>query len=508
MTDELYPTDYRKEPTLEGRREKPSTNEPRERRLDHERRDERHHVRVDVPFQVQFEGTTTLLPGDELSLGGFSVLGKRDIEPGKVFSASLLIITGAAEIIVPLTARALRSRSIVKGKDRLTAFEIVRIEPQHRELLRRVIRSHLSGRYASVEQLIEQEDPQTQRKRSSTATPANRPAKRSIAWGRYSVLILAAVTLVAVAGATAYRNFMLIEPSFAAVTAPRVDIRAPGPGTLVEHNLTSGDMVERDQRLVSVNNSQLETDLILARASFNYNEQLINNMRELLDDPNANQVVMPDSTTPRGGSQANFENVSPQIAQARIDQFETVRDYESSRIDALESRMSANTIYSPCDCQVAWALSSIDGVYVDESERIMTLLQTGPNDIMAEALVHMDDIAHITPHQKAYIALPNASEPIAATVRTVALDVDAQPRAGFPQWVRQQQNVASVLLVPEEPLPASAVGIPVDVRFSEAPVLDSAVEWIWQGGRAVVQQVSKLFGSSTAKDDGAVITES
>lgn len=508
MIDELYPTDTRREPTLEGRRKgPPGDTEPAEKRLTHERRDERHHVRVDVPFRVQFDNAAPL-PGDDLSLGGFSVLGDRPIEPGKVLSTSLLIIAGAAEIIVPLTARALRSHSTAKGKKHLTAFEIMRIEAQHRELLRRIVRSHLSGRYASVEQLIEHEDPQTQRKRSSGTTSANGPAKRSIAWGRYAVLILAAVTLVAVAGATAYRNFMLIEPSFAAVTAPRVDIRAPGPGTLVEHNLKAGDRVERDQRLVTVNNSQLETDLILARASFNYNEQLISNMRELLNDPNASQVVMPESAVPQGGTQANFEAVSPQIARARIDQFETARDYESSRIDALESRMSANTIYSPCDCVVAWALSSIDGVYVNESERIMTLLQTGPNDIMAEALVHMDDIAHIDPHQKAYIALPNASEPIAATVRTVALDVDAQPRAGFPEWVRQQQNVASVLLVPEEPLPASAVGIPVDVRFSEAPVFDTAVEWIWQGGRAVVQQVAQLFGATGNSDESAIVGES
>ncbi|WP_446914738.1 hypothetical protein, partial [Klebsiella pneumoniae] len=85
--------------------------------------------------------------------------------------------------------------------------------------------------------------------------------------------------------------------------------------------------------------------------------------------------------------------------------------------------------------------------------------------------VHMSDIDNIEPHQLAYIALPNASEPIAARVRTVSLDVERQPRAGFPKWVRQQQNVASVLLVPEEPLPATAVGLPVDVRFSEAPVL-------------------------------------
>ncbi|MHB0774504.1 HlyD family efflux transporter periplasmic adaptor subunit [Halomonas sp. WWR20] len=471
-----------------------------EHQLGHERRDERHFIRVQVPFSVKFEDGRSF-SGQDLSLGGFSLVSQEPFETGQVASVSLLITAGTAELIVPATARVIRDEN--QGKHETVAFELTQIDKRHRELLRRVIRAHLSGRYASVEALLDEEDPQTPHKRNKANANAN-PQRQSKPWGRYVALILAALVLFAVAAATAYRNFMLIEPDFAAVTAPRIDILSPGAGQLSEHDLQPGDRVQRDQPLARVKDSDLETDLILARAAHSYNAQLIDNMRERFDDPSVQQVSMAQSTTPSDGRPPSFETVSPEIAKVRIEQFETARDYENARIDALEARMASNTIYSPCDCLVAWALSSGGGTYINESDRIMTLIRTGPDEVMVEALVHMDKIGDIEPHQLAYIALPNASEPIAARVRSVALDVERQPRAGFPEWVRQQQNVASVLLVPEEPLPASAVGVPVDVRFSEAPVLDETVEWVWQGGRAVAQQTAHLFSTAKAKIYDAV----
>ena len=309
-----------------------------------------------------------------------------------------------------------------------------------------------------------------------------------------------------VSAATAYRNFMLIEPSFAAVTAPRIDVRAPGPGLLGDHELTAGDQVERDQLLTNVINSDLESDLILAEAALDYNNRLIENLREHLDG-GMQEVSLANSAQPASGDTMTFESVSPQIAQARIEQFETVRDYENSRIAALEARAASNDIYSPCDCLVAWALSSADGVYINESERIMTLIRTAEDDVLVEALVHMDDIHRIEPNQQAYVTLANANQPIRARVRNVALDVERQPRAGFPDWVRQQQNVASVLLIPEEPLPADNVGMPVDVRFAEAPLLTAVSERIWQGVNSIAQLGGNAY-RSVMEDDDEITNES
>ena len=511
MTDHISPHDpKRHEPTLVNDSRQDHANQKTESiagqddRLRHERRDERGYIRVTLPFRVDLDDSGPELAGNDVSLGGFSAHGSRAFEPGDRISGSLRIMAGATELIVPFRAICLRTNAAANGDGYDHGFEITDIEPQHRELLRQIIRSALSGRAPNVEGLLAGEDPQTPRKRQATRPlPPARPPKPR---GRYLLLFAAIGVLLVVSAATAYRNFMLIEPSFAAVTAPRIDVRAPGPGLLGDHELTAGDQVERDQLLTNVINSDLESDLILAEAALDYNNRLIENLREHLDG-GMQEVSLANSAQPASGDTMTFESVSPQIAQARIEQFETVRDYENSRIAALEARAASNDIYSPCDCLVAWALSSADGVYINESERIMTLIRTAEDDVLVEALVHMDDIHRIEPNQQAYVTLANANQPIRARVRNVALDVERQPRAGFPDWVRQQQNVASVLLIPEEPLPADNVGMPVDVRFAEAPLLTAVSERIWQGVNSIAQLGGNAY-RSVMEDDDEITNES
>ena len=157
-------------------------------------------------------------------------------------------------------------------------------------------------------------------------------------------LALAAVLLLAVITATAYRNFFLIEPDFAAVTAPRIDILSPGSGQLSDHSLQPGDRVERDEKLAMVNNSDLQTDLIQAKAAQNYNSRLIENMRERLDNSDAQQISIAQSTTPSNGRPPSYETVSPAVAKIRIKQFIQARDYEQSRVDALEARKAKGSM--------------------------------------------------------------------------------------------------------------------------------------------------------------------
>ncbi|MDN3556673.1 PilZ domain-containing protein [Halomonas maura] len=507
MTDYYADNHDRSEPTL-GAQPEPPTPPPEDTPqgqggapgggIAHERRDERRYVRVATPFQVRMDDGT-LFEGADLSQGGFAIRSQRPLRPGARVKASLVLVTGGAEQVAPVTAECRHCTE--SGKGHIAGFEITEISPDHLELLRRVVRATLSGRQFDMQGSMAAEDPQTPHKRRQSPggvkpQPAQRPPKPM---GRYVALFAAFGVLALVAAATAYRNFMLIEPNFAAVTAPRIDIRAPGPGILQAHDLQAGDRVERDAKLTSVKNVDLESDLILATAAQRFNSQLIENLQKNLDS-GSGQVSLANSAEPANGEAMSFETVPPEVARARIDQFETARDFQSSRIAALEARQSQNEIYSPCDCLVAWALSSSDGTYINESERVMTLIRTGENDIMVEALVHMDDIDNIDPDQKAYISLPHTSGPISARVRSVALDIERQPRAGFPSWVRQQQNVASVLLVPEKPLPADAVGTPVDVRFTEAPLIGTTAEWIWQGGRAVGQLFGGIFNLFTGDD--------
>lgn len=466
--------------------------------LKHERRDERGYIRVAIPFRVALDDSNTELNGKDVSLGGFSAQSQHGFEPGERISASLLMAAGTFELTVPLKAECLYATPIEGGKGYDVSFKITDIEPKHRESLRQIIRSGLSGRAPDIDGMLDSEDPQTPRKRQSTKpTPTARPSKPI---GRYILLFLAIGLLILVGAATAYRNFMLIEPSFAAVTAPRIEIRAPSPGILGEHEFIAGDRVERDQLLTNVINSNLRSDMILAEAALNYNNRLIENLRENLEGNNQ-EVSLANSAQPASGDTMTFESVSPDIAEARVEQFEVVRDYENSRIAALKELEASNEIYSPCDCLVAWALSSAAGVYINESERIMTLIRANEGDVMVEALVHMEDISRIEPNQQAYVTLANTNQPIRARVRNVALDIELQPRAGFPSWVRQQQNVASVLLIPEEPLPPESVGQPVDVRFTETELLSDASERIWQGANWITQSSKDIYRAATEKID-------
>ncbi|MBY6031489.1 PilZ domain-containing protein [Halomonas sp. DP8Y7-1] len=464
--------------------------------LAHERRDERRYIRVTPTFEVRFEDGNRFR-GVDLSQGGFAIESPKAMRKDARIRGEIAIQTASGELLVPVGASCRHSLAQEgRAGTHHAGFEITDISPSHLELLRQVVRAHLAGRPLNVEQLLQGEDSQTPRKRrgaGSAPQPAARPPKPL---GRYVALFMGFAVLAIVAAATAYRNFMLIEPSFAAVTAPRIDIRAPSPGILMAHELEAGDRVTRDEALTRVKDVDLESDLILAEAAQRYNSQLIENLQESLDSANGGQVSLANSAEPGNGEAVSFETVSPAIAEARIDQFETARDFQASRVTALQARQSQNEIYSPCDCLVAWALSSSDGTYINESEKIMTLMRTGQDEVMVEALVHMDDIDRIEPDQLAYLSLPNASGTISARVRSVALDIERQPRAGFPSWVRQQQNVASVLLVPEKPLPVESVGTPVDVRFTEQALLGATAEWIWQSGRGIYQQASRLFSSA------------
>ncbi|MBR9771995.1 MULTISPECIES: HlyD family efflux transporter periplasmic adaptor subunit [unclassified Halomonas] len=461
--------------------------------VSHEARSERHHIRVSPDFEVVMpQGEHAR--GIDLSLGGMAMRGDQRHAPGDWIQAELRIQEAGREFIVPFSAVCRHKTEAHQGEAPLTGWEFTSIEPQHLALVKDIVRARLSGRHLDPQSMVGSENAQTPRKRKGGAgAGASHKGGGGRRWGRYLLLVAGIAALGLVLTAALYRNFMLIEPSFAAVSAPRIEVRAPGPGVLMEHGLRAGDRVERDEKLTSVRNHELQSGLILTQAAQEYNDQLIDNLEQSLEAAGSGPVSVANSSKPAGRSSVSYDTVSPAVARARIDQFETAREYQSSRLAALEAEQAQNEIFSPCNCLVAWALSSADGTYIDQGERIMTLVRTGDDEIMVEALVHMSDIERIEPNQKAFISLPHESGMIDARVRSVALDVEREPRAGFPGWVRQQKNVASVLLIPEQPLPASSVGTPVDVRFNETPIIGETVERVWQGGRTVFNEAQDLY---------------
>lgn len=447
---------------------------PADEHIAHEQRDERMHIRLQLPFRVVFHEQRPL-EGYDLSVSGFSLYMDDPIEAKTLLKGHLLVAAGSAELSVPFEARCLRHRFDELQGRYLMAFSFTQLAPSQRELLRRVVRAFLEGRHAGADELMGTQDSQTPRRQPAASEPGGSGSR---ALWRYGVLLIAIVVLVLIVAATLYRNFLLVEPAFAAVSAPKVDIVSPGRGVLQDLGLAAGDRVERDQLLVNVHDQDLQAELSLVQAGYRFNQRLIDNLQTSLDG-SSRQVSVYNATRPDDFRSSGYDIVDQEIAGARVEQLAASVAFEKSRVNALETRDAGLSLYSPCDCEVGWALNGAGNVYVQPGDRLMTLIQTGTDEVLVEALVHMDDIGRIKPHQMAFLRLPGNDEAIEARVRSVALDVERQPRAGFPQWVRQQQNVASVLLVPTRSLPASMVGYPVDVRFSDAPMLAASAEWVW-----------------------------
>ncbi|HSH49698.1 MAG TPA: HlyD family secretion protein [Halomonas sp.] len=444
----------------------------------HEQRDERRHIRLQLPFRVAFDQQPPL-EGYDLSISGFAVYSTTPTEKDALRQGQLLVAAGSAEFSVPFQGRCLRSRFDESQGRYLEAFTFTQLEPSQRELLRRVMRAFLEGRHASVEELTGAQDPQTPR-RTASHSPLEEQAGSARRLWRYGLLLTVLVLLVLIGAATLYRHFLLVEPQFAAISAPRVDIVSPGDGVLENLGLVAGDSVIRDQPLVSVRAEALEADLALARAGQRFNHRLIDNLQESLDNSDTNRVSVYNATRPDDFRASGYAIVDANIARARSEQLAASVEFEKARVNALETRAAGLKLYSPCDCMVGWAVNGAGNVYVQKGDRLMTLIETREDQTLVEALVHMKDIGRIKPHQMAFVRLPNSNEIIESRVRSVALDVERQPRAGFPQWVRQQQNVASVLLIPEHPLPTSLVGYPVEVRFSDSPMLAASADWVWR----------------------------
>ncbi|MDX1540345.1 MAG: hypothetical protein R3349_02965, partial [Geminicoccaceae bacterium] len=275
---------------------------------------------------------------------------------------------------------------------------------------------------------------------------ARRPFARSF---RLVCFGAGGLAMVGMLGLSIVEQTMTTKARFATVTAPMIELRAPSSGQVAPHDLEEGDYVVRDQRLADVADNDLRAELALARATFDYTEQLIFNLEDHLRET--------------GGSGSGAAGADVRV---RLNELRSTRDLESARIAALEVQSQSNAIHAPCDCLVWWARGSAGREWVRKGERILTLVQPDPAALMVEALVHLSEVDGLAPGQQALVELPSRGEPIVARIETIVLESERQPRAGFPDWLRQDRSLASVLLRAERPLSAELVGMPVRVTFT------------------------------------------
>jgi multidrug resistance efflux pump len=322
----------------------------------------------------------------------------------------------------------------------------------------------LAGVHLTLEQLAAKEDPQTVRERvRKTIRPPN-PAPSLV---RFGGTLAAIGVLLLVLGAALYERLFVIEPDFAAVTAPEIRIYAPTDGELAAHDFDPGDSVRRDQVLVEVNDPEAEAQMVLAEATLNYNERMLENLRESLASGGSATIL-----TGGGDDGAPvISKLSPLELRARIKELESTYGFAKAKLRALQARTAAGTVYAPCDCIVHSIRSGAGGYWVQKGALIAQVIRNGAEDVTVEALVHLGDISAIEPNERAEVVMPTTGETHTARVTSIQLESQNIERAGFPEWARQDMSHGSVILAMEDPLPPSLVGHPVEVRFIDTDSL-------------------------------------
>ena len=307
--------------------------------------------------------------------------------------------------------------------------------------------------------------------------------------------------LYLVLGAALYDHFFVIEPNFAAVTAPEIQIHAPINGVLAPHKFNPGDIVNRDQPLAVVEDPEIDAQLTLADATLKYNEHLLENMKESLRSDHGGSATVISAGSASDGAPV-ITKLSPLELRARVKEIETTYTFAKAKLAALKARATSGALYAPCNCTIYSIRSGVGGYWLQKGELIARLITNGPKDVMVEALVHLNEISSIQPGERAEVLMPTTGEVLHARVASIQLEGQKSERAGFPEWARQDMSHGTVVLAMEKPLPASLVGLPVHVRFIDTDsAIGDAVSTVLGATKhlldAVAAKVSTLLHSST-----------
>ncbi len=429
-----------------------------------ERRDERRYVRVRLPFEVTTEYGT--FAGYDLSVNGCAISGWLPDGVAEPVSVEATVPFRGFRLQLPFTA-TIQHRSTLDG-EKVTGLEIVTMADQERDLLSRLVTAQLSGRLVSFDGLLSPTDGQVAR-RSKTSPAAASPGsgRRKRRTGRLlgiAALMLGATT---VAAAAVYDSVFVIESPFAATTAARIDVNAPGKGRFTGVELRPGDVVRRDQEIGRVSNADLKAELSLAQATLRYNEQLLTTLNTAVEEGRVEAGSTIDAALSRSDEDGGMSVVDMLSIEKRLEQLDAQTNLQRAKVSALETRQSENVLYSPCDCIVHWAHGGAGEAWVEPGDKVYSLVPRDAGELLVEAQIPMDAVPRLTRSQRANIYSPNTGQNVWGRIVDLSVEGSRRPRAGFPRWVRQDLSKATLLIAPEQPLSGIGVGTPVDVSFSD-----------------------------------------
>ncbi len=345
-----------------------------------------------------------------------------------------------------------------RASDRTMTLSYCDLAPAHREALRRIMRSYHTGLVASPAEVLETADDPTFATASGPGSGAGvhpqGAASGTTARRRWNRLSLAASVLVIVAsfgyvGVALYDKIAFLPAAFATVTAPRIDLRAAEMGQLDSQLRAAGVQVARDAPLYRISVATLEAAHAEIGARIATLEAAT--LEAVTAQPLAQPLKLARLDTgpdigPDIGPDTDAPASAPETAPAPSSALEL--SLLQGQIKALDLRRAALRGYAPCDCSVQWFQE--DGAWVTAGEVVATLARSTPEALRIEALVKLEAAGGLFAGQRALVSQPGSARQFAARIERVSLSPEQQPRVGFPDWLRNEPTLASVLLLPED----------------------------------------------------------
>lgn len=405
------------------------------------------HVWVRVGFLAVIDERE--ITGYALSMEGFEVLldpeaaeetsaALSQAKAGEVIDTALHIDLQGVAMVFDVQARKAEARDHEGA--RVQRFEFVDLGPRRTEILRRIIRAFLSGEVATVDHVLKGIDDPTIGTR--TGQDGARGRKTSVLRAVFNVTIAAGVAVIAVLVifASVFESLTVVESEYAAVTAPRVTLRAAGEGA-ISTDLTVGDRVVRDQFL-------------------------------------SEQAVV--------GLAAERQIAEAELATLPVRS--AVRDLAQARLTALELRAAEARVHAPCDCLIWWMVSS--GEWLNAGDEIAVLARTDERALIVEALIPLSAARNIRTGDPVSVTTPNG-DVLEGQVQAVSLEGEAGPRVGLADWLRQDQSLTSVQIRMDLSADPALLGVPltafVQIRH---PVLSPIYDGVSNAGQWIEERIN------------------
>jgi hypothetical protein len=255
--------------------------------------------------------------------------------------------------------------------------------------------------------------------------------------------LLSLACLLYLSFAVAMANFS-VKSTYAALTAPRVDIRSSVASHRVQLLATTGSSINRDDPVARLDGTLIDVQIETLRTS--------NGKWNTTSAPDE----LPAPEPPLRPIKASDESLPSTMPSSG-------GDAARSELAVLELRKSLLEMRSPCRCLVLW--TAADGQAVNAGGLIAILARVGANDLRVDAFIPVEMASTVVKGQFAYIRDPESGRVWSARVNRVRLGDDAGPRAGMPAVELARSTLAAVELTLKDIPEPEFLGKPLEVMF-------------------------------------------